>query len=321
MIAVMIIPTGIGCAIGGHAGDATPAARLLGSVCDTLIVHPNVVNAADINEMPPNALYVEGSLLDCFLEGRFLLRPVMANRVLLVANPPLDSLVTNVASAARMSAGIDVSVLCLREPLRMVAEYEESGAAGGQVHGLESLLEQVKTQDFDALAVLTPIDVSRDVAERYFRHGGVNPWGGVEAKVSRAIAEILRKPTAHAPFPNPQLDDLQFECQPRAAAEFISWTASFCILKGLQKAPRPSDRGISVADVNCLVSPYGCHGRPHQACEGRGIPIIYVRENHTIYEIPVTGIVVENYWEAAGYLTATRIGIRPDSVRVEKEPA
>ncbi len=73
---VMIIPTGIGCEIGGHAGDATPAARLLGSVCDKLILHPNIVNASDINEMPENALYVEGSILDRFLEGRIELKEV-----------------------------------------------------------------------------------------------------------------------------------------------------------------------------------------------------------------------------------------------------
>ena len=33
--AVMLIPTGVDCAIGGHAGDATPAARLLGLACAT----------------------------------------------------------------------------------------------------------------------------------------------------------------------------------------------------------------------------------------------------------------------------------------------
>src|ERR1700750_3160498 len=38
--AVMLIPTGVDCAIGGHAGDATPAARLLANVCDQLILHP-----------------------------------------------------------------------------------------------------------------------------------------------------------------------------------------------------------------------------------------------------------------------------------------
>ena len=32
MNVVMIIPTGIGCEIGGHAGDANPIAKLLSSV-------------------------------------------------------------------------------------------------------------------------------------------------------------------------------------------------------------------------------------------------------------------------------------------------
>ena len=53
---VMLVPTGIGCEIGGHAGDAGPAARLLASVCDRLLLHPNVVNGSDMNEMPENAL-------------------------------------------------------------------------------------------------------------------------------------------------------------------------------------------------------------------------------------------------------------------------
>ena len=42
-IGVMLVPTGINCEIGGHAGDATPAARLLASVCDQLFIHPNIV--------------------------------------------------------------------------------------------------------------------------------------------------------------------------------------------------------------------------------------------------------------------------------------
>lgn len=39
---VMIVPTGVGAAIGGYAGDALPAARALASVVDCLISHPNV---------------------------------------------------------------------------------------------------------------------------------------------------------------------------------------------------------------------------------------------------------------------------------------
>ena len=83
---VMIIPTGIGCEIGGHCGDANPAARLLASCCDILIVHPNVVNASDINEMPENCLYVEESILDRFLKGELYLERVLSNKVLIAVN-------------------------------------------------------------------------------------------------------------------------------------------------------------------------------------------------------------------------------------------
>lgn len=55
----LIIPTGIGATVGGHAGDAGPVARLLAGVADTLVTHPNVVSASDINEFPKNGLYVE----------------------------------------------------------------------------------------------------------------------------------------------------------------------------------------------------------------------------------------------------------------------
>ena len=49
----LMIPTGIGAEVGGHAGDAGPVAKLLAQVSDRLVLHPNVVNASDINEMPP----------------------------------------------------------------------------------------------------------------------------------------------------------------------------------------------------------------------------------------------------------------------------
>ena len=76
---VFIIPTGLGAEIGGHAGDASPAAKLVASVCDNLVIHPNVVNASDINEMTENMLYVEGSILDRFLEGSIGLKKVHSN--------------------------------------------------------------------------------------------------------------------------------------------------------------------------------------------------------------------------------------------------
>ena len=86
---VLIVPTGIGARIGGHAGDATPVCKLMASLSDILVTHPNVVNASDINEMPENVFYVEGLILDRFLLGEFSLRRPTQNRILLVANRPV----------------------------------------------------------------------------------------------------------------------------------------------------------------------------------------------------------------------------------------
>ncbi len=81
---VLVIPTGIGAEIGGHAGDATSVARVLAEVCDSLITHPNVVNASDINELPENGLYLEGSILCRLLMGTIGIQRVRANRTLVI---------------------------------------------------------------------------------------------------------------------------------------------------------------------------------------------------------------------------------------------
>ena len=94
---VLVIPTGIRAEIGGHAGDAGPVARILAEVADKLVLHPNVVNASDVNEMPQNALYVEGSVLSRLMMGTVGLEPVRANRVLVVIDAHEDALFVNAA--------------------------------------------------------------------------------------------------------------------------------------------------------------------------------------------------------------------------------
>ncbi len=328
MIAVFIVPTGLGAAIGGDAGDANPAAKLIAECCDTLITHPNVVNASDINEMTPNMLYVEGSMLDRFLQGSIDLQPVRTfNKVLVVANSPVQPGTINAVSAARATIGLDAEILELRVPLQMTAELI-SGRATGQVSGVKELLAAVREVDFDALAVHTPIDVPRDVALAYFREGGINPWGGVEAKASRMIAEELGKPVAHAPLENTPRDDVDLYfisdtvVAPRQAAEVVSNCYLHCVLKGLHRAPRIGP-GLSCRDVDVLISPDGCWGPAHRACDARGIPVVCVRENSVavpVANIPTRRIVVDNYLEAAGILMSMRAGVSPDAVRASFRP-
>ncbi len=315
MIAVLIIPTGIGAEIGGHAGDGNPVAKLLASVCDTLITHPNVVNASDINEMTDNTLYVEGSHLDRFLSGEIELRKVLSNRVLVAVNPPIHPQTINAVSAARATIGADLEIVVLETPLKMIAT-KEKGRASGIVEGWQELCAQVAQYEFDALAITSPIEVERSVAIEYLEHGGVNPWGGVEAKASKLIARALNKPVAHAPTENGTLQGFNEVVDPRMAAEMVSVCYLHCVLKGLHKAPRIG-RGLSVGDVDCLITPVDCVGPPHHACIDRGIPIIAVRENITCLndKMPDSFIQVANYIEAAGLLSAMKAGVSMESLR------
>jgi hypothetical protein len=321
MIAVLIIPTGVGAAIGGNAGDGNPVAKLLSNCCDNLITHPNVVNAADINEMTENTLYVEGSLLDRFLAGYINLRKVISNRMLVVANPPVTEETINAVSAARATIGIKADILELNEPLRMIAQITTKGATG-QAYGIPELIEQVRFCQFDALAIHTPIEVERNIALNYYRNGGINPWGGIEAKVSREIANALNKPVAHAPLENTDPNDkelfliFQQVVQPRIAAEAISNCYLHCVLKGLHRAPRIG-YGLCFSDVAALISPYRCWGRPHIGCKKNGIPVITVRENTICAptDIGNPDIIAENYLEAAGILMSMRAGVSLESIR------
>ena len=325
MNVVMIIPTGIGCEIGGHAGDANPVAKLIGKCCDKLILHPNVVNASDINEMPENALYVEGSILDRFLRGEIYLKEVFYNKILLVVNKPFDASNHNAMNAARMTIGSNIKIVELKIPLIMNGFYEASGKAYGKVDGYLELCEQVNEYDFDALAIQSFISVDEKIKEIYYNDNElVNPWGGIEAITSKLISDKLDKPVAHAPYlTNKQLleEDKKYGdiiSDQRKAAEMISNCYLHSVLKGLHKAPRIDyEKGLSVDDIDFLISPINCVGEPHYACMNAGIPIIAVKENINILndDMPDSFILVDNYIEAAGIIMAYKAGVTVKSVR------
>ena len=342
--AVMLIPTGIDCAIGGHAGDATPAARLLASVCDRLILHPNVVNASDINEQPENALYVEGSLISRFMMGSIALRRVRANRILVVTEPRPDypwivDQVVNSANAARATLGVECTkVVILPEPLSMTMTTSTSGRAAGEIGGIGALFEVLRSEagTYDAVALatkITPPGNATALFEKYFRGDGPNPWGGVEASLTHAISSALNIPSAHAPT----MEERSIRATelgrvaPRKAAEAISTSYMFCLLKGLHRAPAvvtESDGNyepdvLSAEDISCLVIPEGVIGIPTIAAVMQGIPTIVVRGNSNLMRNDVARLpfatgqltMVDNYAEAAGVMQAMKIGLSPHSLR------
>lgn len=319
MNTVFIVPTGIGATIGGDAGDATPAFKLIAAVSDVAITHPNVVNASDINEMPDNTWYVEGSILDRFLEGEIELTRPRMNKILVVANPPISNYTVNAVSAARVTIGIKAEILELEKPLRMVATTKD-GRASGEVYNWVELVRQVKGYEFDALALHTPVEVPQEVAINYLRNGGINPWGGVEAIASKLVANKLNKPIAHAPLQCSEDSEIaqtiNERIDPRIAPEIISNCYLHSVLKGLHRAPRIG-KGLSCDAVDVMVSPKGCVGRPHMACLAKGIPIIVVEENSTCLneKVPKNAIIVSNYWEATGVVMCMKAGVDIWSVR------
>lgn len=347
--AVMLVPTGIDCAIGGHAGDATPAARLLASVCDNLIIHPNVVNASDINEQTDNCLYVEGSLICRLLMGTVALRKVRANRILVVTEAREDDSwvvdqVVNSTSAARATLGADCrKVVVLKQPLSMTMSSSQSGRAIGEISGLEALLAmlQKERENYDAVALSTQITPSSDVCDmfqKYFSGDGPNPWGGVEAALTHMVSAAFDVPSAHAPtLENMALRTYAFgRVDPRKSAEAISTSYMFCLLKGLHNAPAlitdpdgvydPSL--ISAEDVSCLIVPDGCIGLPTLAALAQDIPVIAVGENTNLTKNDLTRLpfspgqlwMTNNYLEAAGLIAAFRAGIQPESIRRPLKP-
>ncbi len=320
---VLIVPTGIGAAIGGHAGDANPVCKLLASQVDILITHPNVVNASDINEMPDNVWYVEGSMLDRFLEGGIQLKRPLQNRILVATNAPVSNDTINAVSAARVTIGIEAEILELSSPLRM-EPFMSSSPTRHRIEGYKELFEDLSTKVFDALAIHTPIEIPREMQLRYYREGGRNPWGQIEAQLSKVVGNALNKPVAHAPKENVLVEDTELynilfeKVDPRIAPEVISYCYLHSVLKGLNRAPRISRTGLSVEDIDVMVSPTNCYGRPHKACEGAGVPIIYVDENTTLNEavdLKESTIHVANYWEAAGLIQCMKAGISGSSVR------
>ena len=337
---VMLVPTGIGAEIGGHAGDATPAAALLAGVCDTLITHPNVFNAADMIQIPSNALYVEGSVITRLMMGTVRLERSRANRVLALIQRHEDEVFTdaaiNAVNAARAYYGLQVSEVVTIDPaFKMIAEYSPSGVAAGGVEGLSHLWEALDTRlgSFDAVAISSVIDAPVEFHRDYYDGKGqmINPWGGVEAMLTHAISLKYGVPTAHAPMlESREIADLELGVvDPRMAAEVVSMTFFQSVLKGLQHSPRIVTEAfaggnlLGAEGISCLVIPDGCAGLPTLAALQQGIPVIAVRENQNIMQNELRDlpwrdgkfISAGNYWEAAGIVASLRLGLDPYTIR------
>ena len=339
---VFLVPTGIGAEIGGHAGDATPVARLLASACDNLITHPNVCNASDINEMPENSMYVEGSTICRVMMGTIGLQPVRSNRVLSIIDENKYKIFENAAvnsiNAARATLGIDCSAIIKLSPsISMASKYSPSKRAVGSIKNINNLFSILRKHEgnYDAVAISSIIQVPKNYHMDYFLSEGnmINPWGGVEAMLTHALSYKFNIPSAHSPmFESPEIANIDSGVvDARMSAEAVSTSFFHCILKGLHKSPKiitekdalHSHDIISAKDISCLVIPDGCLGLPTLAALEQGIKVISIKENknlmhNNLSELPWKKgqfFQAENYLEAVGILNAIKNGVAPSSVR------
>jgi Protein of unknown function (DUF3326) len=334
---VLIVPTGIGAAMGGYAGDALPIARAVAASCDRLITHPNVMNGAQLYWNLPNALYVEGYALDKFAAGDWGLQPIRRNRIGIVFDRsiPDDLRIRHLqaADAARATLGLDlVDYVVTDLPLGVSLRTASSGASWGTIAQPDSLLRAVdrsiSVAGAEAIAVIArfPDDPGATILHDY-RHGtGVDPLAGAEAVISHLVVRTFRVPCAHAPALSPLPIDP--EISPRSAAEELGYTFLPCVLVGLSRAPQFMSKsqspslGIWNDEVDAVII-------PESACGGSGLislarstraKIITVAENQTRMAVTpkalgISAISVKSYLEAIGVITVDRAGMSLDSFR------
>lgn len=338
--AVLVVPTGVGAAIGGYAGDALPVARVVASVVDRLVTHPNVMNGAQLYWPLPNALYVEGFGLDQFAAGRWGLRPVHRNGIGLVLDAAIEDDLRGrhlqAAEATRATLGLDVLDYVVTDaPLGVTLRRAESGATWGTLDRPDSLLraaEKAMAVGAEAIAVVARFPDDEDEADgetlQNYRLGqGVDLVAGAEAVISHLVVRTLGVPCAHAPALSPL--PLDPSVSPKAAAEEIGYTFLPCVLAGLSRAPqfvtdpqagklRPGDLWADQVDA-ILVPASACGGSAVLSLSRTKTLVIAVTNNATTLNVPLTAlgrqpIQVASYLEAVGVIAAHRSGVHPQAL-------
>ena len=288
---LMVVPTGIGCEVGGYAGDAVPAARLLAAASGCLITHPNVMNGASLYWSDSRIHYVEGSSLDRFAAGELALEPVRSQRIGLLLDTGIEEDLRlrhlQVADGCRASLGLTLGpVETTAAPIGVSLSQGESGASWGQLERPDVLLaagERLRDAGATAIAVVArfPDDPDSEALTAYRQGGGVDALAGAEAVISHWLSRQLNLPCAHAPALSPLEIDPQLD--PRAAGEELGYTFLPCVLVSLSRAPalwpaaEAPEGSIRPDEIGAVVAPAGAlGGAAVLACAERGVPVIAV---------------------------------------------
>ena len=348
---LLIIPTGIGCSVGGYAGDAIPVARLLASASECLITHPNVMNGGSLYWPDPHIHYVEGYSLNLFAAGEVFLQPVRQQKVGLLLDAGLESDLKKrhlqVVDGCVASLGLDIGPIITTETaLSINLEKGLSGSSWGNIEEPDVLLrgaEKLKKAGATAIAVITRFpDDSDDLETKLYRQGhGVDIIAGAEAVISHFLVKHLLIPCAHAPGLAPL--PVNYDLDPRTSGEEIGYTFLQSVLVGLSRAPDLISKStmqtkensffqvktlLSDRNLGAVVVPEGAlGGEAILSCIQKFIPLIIV-SNQSVLNVSSAKMrldlqtdyqdkkvfYAENYLEAAGLITALRHGINIKSL-------
>ena len=349
---LLIIPTGIGCSVGGYAGDAIPAARLLASASECLITHPNVMNGGSLYWSDTCIQYVEGYSLNLFAAGEVFLKPVRQQKVGLLLDaglePDLKRRHLQVADGCVASLGLDIGpVITTERAIGVNLKKGLSGSSWGDIEEPGVLLraaEKLKKAGATAIAVITRFpDDGDDLETKLYRQGnGVDMIAGAEAVISHFLVKHLLIPCAHAPGLAPLSVD--YDLDPRTSGEEIGYTFLQSVLVGLSRAPDLIPNSVlnnyenstlqltpllSNESLGAVVVPQGAlGGEAVLSCIEKSIPLIIV-SNQGVLNVSSTKmrldylssvkdnniLYADNYLEAAGLITALRYGINVKSLR------
>ena len=292
-LGAFIVPTGVGAAYGGYAGDAAAYARKFAQK-SKLIVNPNVVNAGGFSGITNNMFYVEGYSLDEFFKGNLNLIPSKNNKIGIVFDKAIPQDVLNVHintyNAVKCVYGIDIlATEITSEPVGVEFKMETNGISTGSVKNIETMLEASKKllkKGCNAIALVCLFDDSFEDNPDYANAIGADPVGGVEAILSHYISKELKVPCAHSPA------FIDYQIYPdivdsHSASEYITPTFLPCILIGLDIAPQLSPtEGISINNLDYLVMPYDSLGStPVFEALKRNIPIYAIKNNTTVLDV------------------------------------
>ena len=268
---LLVIPTGVGCVVGGYAGDGLPAARLLAAASGCLITHPNVMNGASLYWSDRRIHYVEGWALDRFAAAELALAPVAGRRVGLLLDagiePELRARQLQAAEACRATLGLSIGPVVTTEvPLGVGLSLGPSGSSWGTLERPDALLragEKLVAAGATAIAAVArfPEDPESEALVAYRAGSGVDALAGAEAVISHLLVRHLGIPCAHAPALAPL--PLDPDLDPRAAAEELGHTFLPCVLVGLSRAPDLLPLGPDD------VTAGGWPGRPERSPAGR----------------------------------------------------